>query len=163
MIDKVGFAIFLSTFNLFFPISLSPFGYNETVADEFYPLKREEALARGYSWKDPDPKEYQLQTYDIPTDIKDVPDTISKEILACETCKKNFKIVAQELALYRKKNLPIPHKCADCRHRARQTLRNPRKLWSRECSNCGCPIETTYSPDRPEKVFCEECYTKEVY
>ena len=24
-------------------------------------------------------------------------------------------------------------------------------------------IETTYAPDRPEKVYCEQCYLKEVY
>jgi len=28
----------------FFPASLSPFGYNETVAQEYFPLSREEVL-----------------------------------------------------------------------------------------------------------------------
>ncbi|HEY5713828.1 MAG TPA: hypothetical protein VIT68_00580, partial [Candidatus Gracilibacteria bacterium] len=31
----------------FFPISLSPFAYNETVAQEYFPLSKEEALVRG--------------------------------------------------------------------------------------------------------------------
>jgi hypothetical protein len=31
----------------FFPASLSPFGYNETVAAEYYPMSREEVLWRG--------------------------------------------------------------------------------------------------------------------
>jgi len=32
----------------FFPIEISPFGYNETVAQEYYPLTHEEALEKGY-------------------------------------------------------------------------------------------------------------------
>ena len=28
---------------------------------------------------------------------------------------------------------------------------------------CDLVIQTTYAPDRPEKIYCEECYLKEVY
>jgi CxxC-x17-CxxC domain-containing protein len=59
--------------------------------------------------------------------------------------------------------IPIPHNCFDCRHKARMALRNPRRLWSRTCAKCGTAISTSYSPDRPEIVYCEECYLKEVY
>lgn len=147
----------------FFPSSLSPFGYNETVADEYYPLSKVEAIAQGYNWKDPDPREYQAQTYQIPESIHDVSDEIVKEILACITCKKNFKINAPELVLYRKKYIPIPRKCADCRHKDRLKLRNPRKLFDRTCAKCLKKIQTTYDPKRLEIVYCEECYLKEVY
>ncbi len=146
-----------------FPASLSPFGYNETVADEYYPLTREQALAQGFNWRNPDPKEYQRQIYLIPAGIKDVPDQITKEVLACEVCQKNFKITVQELKFYRRKNLPIPRKCSDCRHKDRLALRNPRKLWTCACGKCGTAIQTTYSPERPEKVYCEKCYLEAVY
>jgi len=36
----------------FFPIALSPFAYNETCAQDYYPLTKEEALKKGYKWKD---------------------------------------------------------------------------------------------------------------
>ena len=36
----------------FFPASISPFGYNETVAQEHFPLTRTEALAKGFNWSD---------------------------------------------------------------------------------------------------------------
>ncbi len=146
----------------FFPFSLSAFGYNETVAQEYYPLTKEQALARGFKWKDPDPKEYVKQTYHIPDHIKDVPDGIIKEILTCIDCGKNFKIVLQELKFYRRKNLPIPRKCSDCRHIDRLKLRNPRKLWSRECSKCGTKIGTTYAPNKKDLVYCESCYQEVV-
>src|SRR3989344_5053415 len=58
----------------FFPPELSPFSYNETIAQEYFPLTREEAIEQGYSWKDPEPRNYQitLKTEDIPDHIKDV-------------------------------------------------------------------------------------------
>jgi len=41
-------------------------------------------------------------------------------------------------------------------------LRNPRKLYDRKCDKCSIDIKTTYSPERPEIVYCEECYNKEI-
>lgn len=34
----------------FFPIKISPFGYNETLAHELYPLTEKEAREKGYKW-----------------------------------------------------------------------------------------------------------------
>lgn len=83
----------------------------------------------------------------------------------CKNCQKNFKIVKQKLDYYRKHVIPVPQECPDCRYSARIKLRSPRRLWHRQCMNEGCnnEFETTYSPDRPEKVYCEECYHKEIY
>lgn len=147
----------------FFPINLSPCAYNETVANDYYPLSKEKALAKGFAWKEPNPKEYLPQNYDIADHIQDIPDSITKEILACENCGKNYKIVVQELQFYKKFNLPLPRHCFNCRHQARMRQRNPRQLWKRECSKCHSKIQTTYSPERPEKVNCEKCYLEDVY
>lgn len=146
----------------FFPMTLSIYGYNETKAQEFYPLTKEEASAKSLKWKDVDPKQYLPQTYKIPENIKDVPDSICSEILACETCSKNYKIISQELKFYREGGYPVPKKCQDCRHKYRMALQNPRKLWDRSCMKCNMPVKTTYSPDRKEKVYCEGCYLNEV-
>ena len=69
----------------FFPPELSPFSYNETIAQEYFPLSKDEALAKGYSWKDPEPRNYEitLKTEDLPDHIKDVPDSILNEIIQC--------------------------------------------------------------------------------
>ena len=142
----------------FFPIELSPFAYNETVVNEYFPLIKEEVLKRGWKWKDEDQKNYQPQTYEIPNSIEDVPDSICNEILSCEDCKKNYQIQKLELKFYQKLALPIPRECPDCRHMDRVRLRNPRKLFDRKCDNCSADIQTTYAPDKPEKVFCEKCY-----
>ncbi|MCF7812582.1 hypothetical protein K9M59_03230 [Candidatus Gracilibacteria bacterium] len=146
----------------FFPITLSPFAYNETVAQEYFPLTKKEALSRGYQWRDPDGKQYQAQTYTIPENIEQVLDSVCEQLLACRECGKNYKIQKAELKFYRKMNIPIPQECPDCRHHNRMKLRNPRKLWQRECDQCGTEIQTTFAPDRPEEVSCEKCYLNSI-
>jgi len=150
-------------FGEFFPVKISPFAYNETVANEYFPLTKEEALTKGYKWKESEEKEYQLQTYKVPDSIADVSDDICEQILQCEISKKNFKIIPQELKFYREMNLPIPKLCPDQRHEDQLKLRNPKKLWKRNCDKCGKEIETTYDPNRLEIVYCEECYLGTVH
>ncbi len=148
----------------FFPGKHSPFGYNETVAQEYYPLTKEQALANGFGWKDEEEKApYSGQKTIIPDKVNETTEDIVKKILTCETCGKNYKIILQEFSYYKRLGLPVPHECPSCRHQGRLALRNPRKLWDRTCTNCKAPIQTTYAPDRPEKVYCEKCYLKAVY
>lgn len=149
----------------FFPISLSPFAYNETIAVPYFPLSKEEVLQRGWKWKDMDAKDqhYLGPKHDIPNDIREVSDAIISQILICESTGKPYKITPQELKFYRQVNVPIPKLCPDQRHKERMALRNPRHLWDRACAKCEKGIQTTYAPDRPETVYCEECYLSTVY
>jgi hypothetical protein len=147
----------------FFPAAVSPFGYNETAAQDYYPHEKNEILKKGWKWKDAEIAETINQNYKIPSTIDDVPDSITDEVLQCTNCKKNYRIVIQEVKFYRNQNLPIPEHCFDCRHKTRMSLRNPRKFYPRQCAKCGAKIQTTYAPDRQEKVYCEQCYLKEVY
>ncbi len=160
----------------FFPMELSPFGYNETVAMEYFPLDEPKLSSPGlentqgfkpgldnfkYNWK---PEEvsakYSGPKVEIPDDIKDVEDNICEKILTCEVSGKNYRIVKPELAFYRKMNLPIPKVCPDVRHEKRMELKNPNKLWERKCDNDHCEniFKTTFDSEREEKVFCEKCY-----
>ena len=156
-------------FGEFFPASISPFGYNETVANEYFPLTREEALEKGFQWSDYEaPKPQAAKTISeenmkkLPDSIDQIPDDVLNWALTCEISGKLFKIQPAELAFYRKMKLPIPRRHPDIRHADRMALRNPRKLWKRNCAECNEEIETTYSPERPEKVLCESCYLKAV-
>ncbi len=147
----------------FFPIEISPFGYNETVANEYFPLTKEEVLQKGWKCKDDEPSaQYNGPKIQIPETISNTPDSICDQILECEQCSKNYRLVKPELQFYRTMNLPVPHVCPNCRHLNRMKFRNPRKLFKRNCTNCGTHIETTYSFDRPEKVLCEKCYEQSV-
>ncbi|MDD5770546.1 MAG: hypothetical protein PHE25_06250, partial [Candidatus Gracilibacteria bacterium] len=157
----------VSEWGEFFPSSISPFGYNETVAQEYFPISRDKALSCLYKWSDyepPFPKvDKIIPANKLPENISDIPDDILNRAIECEITKKPFRIIKQELEFYRKHNLPIPKRHPDQRHLDRMSLRNPRKLFDRKCDKCGKEIKTTYSPDRKEIVYCEECYNKEIY
>ena len=147
----------------FFPIEISPFSYNQTVAQEYFPLTKKEALKKGYTWEDAEENiRYQGSKVAIPDDIGAVPDEITDEILTCDATEKHYRIVKSELNFYRKMSLPLPRLCPDERHKRRMALRNPRKLWDRNCDQCGIEIKTSVDPERPEKVYCEKCYLKAV-
>ncbi len=146
----------------FLPMTMSPYCYNETAAQEYFPLSKEDVLARGVQWRDHD-RSYAAQTFPVPEAIGDVPETIVDAVLACLDCKRNFKILKQEFDFYRDLGIPIPQHCYECRWRERVKRRNPRKLWERECAKCQKAIQTSYSPERPEIVYCESCYLAEVY
>ncbi|MFH0820556.1 MAG: zinc-ribbon domain containing protein [Candidatus Peregrinibacteria bacterium] len=150
----------------FFPVQLSPFAYNETVANFYYPLAKNEVLSRGWKWSD---YEHQVKADKtipaarLPDTIKSVPDDVLDWAITCESTGKPFKVTSQELKFYRDRNIPLPHLHPDERYRRRMSLRNPRQLWDRECVKCGMAFQTTYATERSEKIYCENCYLREVY
>jgi len=150
----------------FFPMKNSPFAYNESMANLSFPMTKEKILATGLKYND-NPQQTRGKTTlkDIPQSIHDVPDSILQEVLECRECERNYKITQNELIFYKKQGIPVPRNCFFCRLANRFMLRTPSKLWNRECMNVGCKneFETPYSPDRLEKIYCEACYTKEVY
>jgi hypothetical protein len=165
----------------YFPIELSYFGYNETPTTQAFPLSKSEVLGKGYNWQDTVQKttgKQTVETQDIPDSISDISESFTDEILECMDCKRNYKIVGEELRFYKTMNIPIPRYCFYCRHEKRLNRRNPFKLWSRTCmcdkmghihgtekcsvKSYSSEFETSYSPDRPEIVYCEKCYQQEV-
>ncbi len=150
----------------FFPVPLSAFGYNETKAQEWFPMTREEVTRKGWRWSEYEPPRVTaaktIPASQLPPDIAAVPDDILQWAIISEGNGKPFRIVPQELAFYRKKGLPIPHFSWQERHLARKAKQNPCTLYKRSCAKCDTPIETTYAPDRPETVYCEACFLQTV-
>ncbi len=107
--------------------SLSPFGYNETVAQEYYPLEKWDLGEFGYRWSDYDaPKPVSdkvIKWQDLPNTIDEVHDDILQYAIACEVTGKLFRIQPQELVFYRKHHIPVPRKHPDQRHLERLVLR----------------------------------------
>lgn len=150
-------------YGIMMPPELAPFAYNETIAQDNFPITKQEALAQGFRWEDDIQKtegKETLQPKDVPDNIKD---SIIKEILKCVDCNRNYKITNQELLFYRKIKVVIPRKCFYCRHKDRTLRRGPYKFWDRNCEKCKKEITTNYAPNRPEIVYCEKCYQQEVY
>jgi len=157
----------------FFPLELSPFGYNETIAQDFFPITESEIISYGYNYKIPDIKHHKISILnkDIPDNIKNVDKSILNEVLECahkgecdHHCSKAFNLKKDELDFYKKHNIPIPDKCSNCRYYERFVKILPPKLWRRSCmkESCSNTFETSYAPDREEIVYCEKCYQNEV-
>ncbi|MBI3588922.1 MAG: hypothetical protein HY093_00705 [Candidatus Liptonbacteria bacterium] len=166
----------------FFPLEISPFAYNETIAQDLFLLTKDAATQKGFRWRDPEAKEFKvtLGASDLPDHIRDVPEDILKETIGCLGCKKAYRILASELEFYKKFEISLPRLCHACRHQARIKLRNSPKWYLRQCmcdyqkySNtiphrhhetgpCSNQFHTTYALNRPEIVYCESCYNLEV-
>ena len=177
----------------FFPPDLSPFAYNETVAQGYFPKTRAEAVARGFGWREREARDYHItkQPDELPDTLDIVDDSIVNEVIGCvhagncdDGCSTAFRIIPTELQFLRKNALSLPRLCPICRRARRLKARLPLKLWHRKCQCIGaesesgiyqnsaehfhsrdhCPneFETPYAPDRPEIVYCEACYQREI-
>lgn len=143
----------------FFPGAMSPYAYNHSMAQRFLPLTQEACSKQGFAWYEAQNKtQYIGPESDLAESIYDVDDEVVNQVLTCKATGKSYRILKQELSFYRQVGLPIPDCCPDHRHEVRMRLRNPRELWRRKCTKCSAEIESSFSPDRPEKVLCESCY-----
>ncbi|NQV00941.1 MAG: hypothetical protein HQ537_02385 [Parcubacteria group bacterium] len=186
-LDKTGS---IYKYGEFFPPECSTFSYNRSMAQDFFPLTKEQVLKKGYIWHDKPKADYKptIKAKELPDHIKDADDSILKQVIQCSSSdcagSRVFRLIPQELAFYKKTNLPLPRFCPDCRNKKRFKQIFPFKLWSRKCmcagetsSNklykntiehkhkdkpCKNTFQTTYAPDRKEIVYCERCYNKEV-
>lgn len=152
-------------YGLSMPPVIAPFAYNEGIGQDNLPLTREEAIARGFRWEEDiqmTKGQETIRPEQIPNHIRDIPDSIVNEVLMCVGCGRNYRIVASELAFYRKILLPLPRKCFNCRFLDRIKRRGPFKIYDRTCARCKKAIKTNFAPDRPEIVYCESCYQAEV-
>lgn len=158
----------------FFPPEFSPFAYNDTIAPEHFPISKKEILTYGGKWQEVSKTEYKttIDAKNLPDDINNVPDNILEEIIACESCKKAYRIISSELTFLKYNRIPLPRFCFNCRHNKRISQRNESKLYHRSCmcdkkdheheGKCKVEFETSYAPERPEIVYCEKCYQREV-
>jgi len=183
-VDKQGLVY---KYGEFFPIELSHYGYNNSIAIQHFPIVKEEALAKGYPWIEVPRGEYQItkRIEDLPDFIIDTDENVLKEVIECENCKNPYRVLENELIFLKKEKLPLPTMCHDCRYERRIRDRLGIKLYERHCmcggqtdktgtykntishthgdSPCGEVFKTGYNPDSGEIVYCEKCYQQEVY
>jgi CxxC-x17-CxxC domain-containing protein len=159
-IDKLGREF---SYGEFFPLEISKFPYNKSIAMRFFPKTKEQAQAEGYGWVDGKDPVYEitLKAESLPDMITETDENILQEVIGCMNCGRGYKITKGEFDLLRKLGLPIPHECPKCRENRRFSKLNPPKLYERTCDKCGKDIITAFAPDRPETVYCEKCYQQE--
>ncbi len=160
----------------FLPHRLSPFSYNESMAQEYFHMTKEGVISQGWSWYDGENKNTYIGWFYEPLTIYEYDEkivgyekaqeninTLLSNIIKCEVTGKPFKIIKQELAFYIENSIPIPRKHPEIRHKERMQLRNPRTLTPSKCSECHRNIITTLAQWKSEKILCKECYQKNIY
>ncbi|HEU0085950.1 MAG TPA: hypothetical protein VFQ59_03265 [Candidatus Paceibacterota bacterium] len=167
----------------FFPQICIPHAYNHSTAQEYFPLSKNEIESKGYLWRDPEVKKYEpnYTKEGLPDSVYDLPDNFEKEVIECahkgkcaHVCTEAFKLHPNELSYLKKWNIAIPRLCPNCRHYERIELRRPPILHDRQCvcknenhsnhvGDCQEKFKTTHLPEDAEKVYCEQCYQREVY
>ena len=147
----------------FFPASLSNFGYNETLAQSFFPLDEDEAHMKGYRWHEPEEREYKidLRADQVPDHISDTTDLILKQVIACEKCQRGYRVISAELQFLRQMRLPLPRRCPFCRidEKFQQWIKQMR-LVDRVCDTCKKEFKTPYSAADAPSILCKECWTE---
>lgn len=142
-----------------FPPCYSPFGYNETVASDLFPLQSGEARRLGFWWREGDEREKPAAT-DVhpPDDINQCSDAVSSAIYLCEKSGESFRIISQELAFYRKLGIALPTLSPRTRHRHRESLRFPLLFRKTNCPACGAVTDTNVPFEIERQLRCENCY-----
>ena len=158
----------------FFPTKNSPFCINESRAIEQLGIIKEEAIVFGYRWQEALQETRGKQTLVqelVPDSIDDVSETIVSEVLECRTCTRNYKILPDELILYKRLKVPVPESCFFCRVAVREAMRGGFDLSMRRCeciqqhsdhiARCPNTFETFFTEKEERPIYCESCYVAE--
>ena len=152
----------------FFPTELSPFAYNETTAQEFFPISKDEAEKNNFAWYEREARDYKptMLAENIPDTPAEIPDTITGEIIECankgdaiKSCTTAFRVIKDEVGFYKRFNIPLPDKCPNCRHAERMKFRTIPSFRNTKCAyeSCGNEIMTAYK-EGTKNLYCKEHY-----
>jgi hypothetical protein len=121
----------------FFPMEMSPYPYEQTMAQRFYPREIE--------------KKTGIQNKNIIQDLN-----------ICSYTGRPFRFTKEELKFYKQYGIPLPTLCPQERIEElwRQMLG---KKQIRNCSKCLEKMDTNKSSELYPLVYCQNCYQSLVY
>jgi hypothetical protein len=159
-VDKIGNKYIFGDFP---PIELSYFGYNDTLANDIYPLSEQEIKEKCYNYQDNqhrDNFDNAISVSTIPDDIKDIDDNILDKIFVSNGGRQ-FKITKDELYFYKKYKIPIPRESFYERAIRRSKFMTSFNLYNSKSSKSGKDIITCYDPKDNFIVYSMEEYKNE--
>lgn len=156
----------------FFPPEMSPVPYVMSVALSFAGFEDIESAAQyGYDVEDVEPNiasgDDVMLASDVPIDIKDVGNDILTKVILDEKSGKKFRYTKSELDFHRRYNLALPTEYYMSGLERKRYELGPISFGYRFrlCAGCGEETQTSIPedyPSAPEKVYCEQCYNREV-
>jgi hypothetical protein len=150
----------------FFPLNMSFFPYNDTMAAISFPKTKTEVETLDGYWQEQEKNKIYtnaIAAKDLPNNIKDVGDDILSKTIICETTGNGFKIIKEELAFYRAHNIALPRIHPEVRYQQRLGKRRNGEIALRNCDKCGKEMESSIKLNNGLRVYCEQCYQKSIY
>jgi len=126
----------------FFDPLKSPFKYEETIADLYFPKERQMNSIL--------PQKF------VKLEVQD------QNIQLCCSCQKPFNIIDREIKFSHDKKVLLTGECFKCRIRRLARSYSIIQTETTACANCKKDILSSFSKSY-EKIYCEECYLQTVY
>lgn len=149
----------------FFPIQDSTYGYNETIAQQYFPLSKDQAKEKNVLREE---YEYHVNIPENATIIqgnlteKAGEDVISKVILSTQS-QKPFRIMKKEREFCNTHGIPLPQTHPDERFAQMRTSRPSQNLNLRNCSKTNQQMLSIYSQNTTFPVWSTEVFDQEVF
>jgi len=141
----------------FFPPQLSTFPYNQSAAQQHFPLTPEETAKQGWCWRELESSEFDASTAP-PSDLASLLPLDSRLLFRCEESGKPFKVNQAEATLYQRLGLPPPNLAPQARHLRRLRRRNSFQLQASKCALSGAEIVTTFDATSAGNVVSEAAF-----
>lgn len=150
----------------FLPFKFSTFAYNGSLAEISFFLDKEEVEKIESLWQ-PETETNavgmeMVRPENIPDTIKEVSDDILKKALICEKTGRPFRIIGTELEFYKIHNIPLPRVHQIKRIKDRYKYLGGLKMNNTDCELCGKKIITLYDVNEGWKLYCDDCYKREI-
>jgi hypothetical protein len=146
----------------FFPTSLSPFAYNESIAMLFYPQSKADTIARGQRWTDTKPQENASNTSaTFPDLISETRQSDIENPIFCEFSNRWFRVVSKELTLLKKLSQPLPRQHPFYRIARKFDMLGPSELAKGNCKKCRKVVSYQPNPYN-DNYYCESCYLEAI-
>ena len=146
----------------FFPIETSPFPYNVSFAQRYFPLTEEQAVLRGLGWYHQDEVEAAgaIPASQLPDGLPPTDEPIS---VLSEQSGRPFRITTREIQRYREFKVPLPRVSYIERMEARWSRLGGIELFERESALSGKKLLTTLSPKLAPVIWDREEWEQEIW
>jgi hypothetical protein len=146
----------------FFPMTVALLPYNTSIAQDYFPLDKQQAQTMGLFWREEDDT-LSASSQPLPESIHDLTREQLRATYRSTVSGKAFRIIPQEFDFLREVGIALPSATIIERHLNRIAQRPPRHLWQRTCVECGAEVSSCYAPQCKERVYCEQCYAQAIY
>lgn len=149
----------------FFPYKMAYGGYNLSLAGFLFFKNKEEVEKMSGLWEELEKTEIgEMGTSPFIDDIGNVnEEAVKNKVFFCEETGRPFNIKKDELEFLKSQSIPLPHYYPDVRNMNRMKLLFNIIPCQIKCSCCGKDVISYYPKEWGyKKIYCEDCYIKEV-